>query len=69
MSIVTLADRISELKTQYGSLSAAARVLRISSSQLSEYKHGRANPPDRIVRRMGLKRMIVTEYERLEKNQ
>ena len=65
---MTLAERISELVAQHGSLRAVARVTEISVGYLSRLRTGeKANPDAAKLRRLGLRRVV--SYERLkEKN-
>ena len=58
MNIV--AYRINALKIQHGSLRAAAKVLGCSVGYLSRLRSGeKENPSDILLKRMGLKCMIV----------
>jgi AraC-like DNA-binding protein len=63
---VTLAERINELATQHGSLSALARVMRCSPPYLCRLRAGVTNNPgDAVLRKLGLRRVVT--YERLER--
>lgn len=62
----TLQHRITVLESQHGSLRAAARVLQCDPGYLLRLRDGeKDNPSDKLLRRMGLKR--VTTYVLVEK--
>lgn len=56
---VTLAGRVSELVERYGSLRAAARVLRVDHGYLHRLRDGsKKEPSHALLRRMGLRRVV-----------
>jgi len=63
---IRLEDRIQELIEHHGSVRAAARVLQVDHAYLWRLKEGeKAVPSDKLLRKMGLKRTVVVQYERL----
>lgn len=60
---MTLSERIGELAYKHGSLRAAARVLQVDAGYLTRLADGsKARPGKELLRRMGLRQVIV--YER-----
>lgn len=63
LPVLQLAQRITELCDQHGSLRAAARVLDVDPGYLSRIGSGESkNPGETLLRRMGLRE--ITTYER-----
>lgn len=60
---MTLAERISELVEQHGSIRAAARVLQMDHAYLYRLASGeKTEPSDDVLRKLGLRKAVT--YER-----
>lgn len=55
---VTLAERIDQFVSKYGSIRKAAKILDVDYSHLWRVKQGTKNPSDALLFRLGLKRHV-----------
>ena len=60
----TIPERVAELAAEYGSLSRASTELEIDASYMSRLMAGKKrNPSDEVLRKLGLRRVVVYERE------
>ena len=55
---VTLSERVDQFVEKYGSLRNAAKILEIDHAYLWSIKHGKKNPSDKLLFRLGLKKHV-----------
>jgi hypothetical protein len=55
---ITLAERIDEFAAKHGSLRNAAKILEVDAGYLSCIKHGKKEPSDKVLFRLGLKKHV-----------